>query len=577
VSTLKVSPELELPIDTVTKTMGILAQRRKGKTYTANVIAEEMVMAGIPWVALDPTGAWWGLRSSADGKKPGLPVYVFGGAHGDLILERTGGAMIADLVVEQPGYYILDMSAFDSKNAERQFATEFAERFYRLKAKHPSPMHLFVDEADVFAPQQVPGGDQRMLGAFEAIVRRGGSRGIGTTLITQRAAVINKNILEQIDVLILLRTVGPNDRKAVMGYVNANGAPEQQRELEASLASLDLGEAWVWEPGEGLFQRVKIRQRHTFNSSATPEVGTAIAPVKMASIDLDAIRTKMAQTIEKVEQDDPVALRRRIAELEARPATERVVEKTVEVVPDALRVCIDMVISDYQTLGEHIGLLQRHLPDTPLLDLSDVTNDETKPAEPVTNEVTKEPGQLVLEAKAAGDNVAWGTTGAGRSQEPAGLSLAERKILTVLAQYPSGRTLTQVGILAGYATSGGGFRNALGSLRTKGFIEGKDPVQITTDGRLKMTTTGDWEPLPTGRALLDYWLAKLGKAERAILTTVYENYPNEVTPEYIADQTNYAATGGGFRNALGKLRTLELIEGRDRIRAAATLLAGEVR
>src|SRR5437899_680610 len=96
---LRISGDLVLPLNFVTKTAAILAQRRKGKTYTASVIAEEMVAAKQPFVALDPTGAWYGLRASADGKHEGLPVVILGGQHGDVPLERTGGRLIADLVV----------------------------------------------------------------------------------------------------------------------------------------------------------------------------------------------------------------------------------------------------------------------------------------------------------------------------------------------------------------------------------------------------------------------------------------------------------------------------------------------
>src|SRR2546430_1759753 len=99
---LHISKHLSLPIDFATKTVAILAQRRKGKTYTASVIAEEMVAAKQPFVALDPTGAWWGLRASADGKSDGLPVVILGGQHGDVPLERTGGRLVADLVVDEP-------------------------------------------------------------------------------------------------------------------------------------------------------------------------------------------------------------------------------------------------------------------------------------------------------------------------------------------------------------------------------------------------------------------------------------------------------------------------------------------
>ena len=98
-SSLKISKELALPLDAITQTFAILAKRRIGKTYTASVMAEEFVANSLPFVALDPTGAWWGLRAAADGKSEGLPVVIIGGDHGDVPLEPTAGKVIADLVL----------------------------------------------------------------------------------------------------------------------------------------------------------------------------------------------------------------------------------------------------------------------------------------------------------------------------------------------------------------------------------------------------------------------------------------------------------------------------------------------
>src|SRR6185312_14005381 len=129
----RISADIAFPLDAVTQTFAILAKRRVGKTYTASVMAEEMIKAKLPIVVLDPTGAWWGLRASADGTKPGLPVVIIGGAHGDLPLEETAGKIIADLVVDQPGYYVIDLSQTASGGAQDRFVTDFAERLYRRK------------------------------------------------------------------------------------------------------------------------------------------------------------------------------------------------------------------------------------------------------------------------------------------------------------------------------------------------------------------------------------------------------------------------------------------------------------
>jgi len=61
--------------------------RGSGKTECGVVLAEEAVAHGVPVVAIDPTGVWYGMRSSRDGKGPGLPFYVFGGEHADVPLE----------------------------------------------------------------------------------------------------------------------------------------------------------------------------------------------------------------------------------------------------------------------------------------------------------------------------------------------------------------------------------------------------------------------------------------------------------------------------------------------------------
>lgn len=563
---LAISKEISLTDDIVTKTIAILAQRRKGKTYTASVLAEEMVAAKIPFVALDPTGAWWGLRSSADGKKPGLPVVILGGKHGDLPLERTAGKFVADLVLDHPGWYVIDFSLFESGSAERQFATDFALRLYRRKAQEEGmdfPLHLFVDEADKFVPQRVSGGrgedretDQRLLGAFEAIVRRGGLHGLGTTLISQRAAVVNKNVLEQIDMLIMLRIMGPNDRKAIDDYLKADADDEQRKILMGSLASLDIGEAWLWEPGgePPLFDRVHIRARHTFNSSATPKPGQRrVEPSKFAKVDLEAVKDEMAAAIERATANDPVALKSRIATLEKELAKKKVPEQItkVETVTETVEVVVEVIPPEVQEFLNTLRIDVETLltaPEKPRLSLVKPPTRTTSTPAPSPKPATARPTPPVVErpratpAEQSGDTV---------------LSKAERMILSVLAQFPDGRSRSQLAMLSGYSSKSGGFNNALARLRVSNLINRGDPIKATGEGFAAID--GLYEPLPTGRALIEHWNSKLGKAERMILGVVLDAWPNPLDRETVAERTGYSSGSGGFNNALARLRTLELI------------------
>lgn len=109
---LRLSPDLELPPETVTQAIAILAKRRAGKSYTAARLVEELFAAGQQVVVVDPKGDWWGLRSSADGSGPGLPILILGGEHGDLPLEPDSGELVARFVVERGASALLDLSGF---------------------------------------------------------------------------------------------------------------------------------------------------------------------------------------------------------------------------------------------------------------------------------------------------------------------------------------------------------------------------------------------------------------------------------------------------------------------------------
>jgi hypothetical protein len=546
---LHLADDFALPLEAVTQTFAVLAKRGVGKTYCASVMAEEMLAAGQQLVCIDPVGAMWGLRSE-------YPIAVLGGEHGDVMLEESAGELIAQSIVEGGFSAVLDLSLF-RKGQMQRFMTPFLETLYRLNRQ---ALHLFVDEADAFAPQRSFGDENRLLGAMEDIVRRGRKRGIGCTLISQRPAVLNKNVLTQAEVLIALRLVHPKDIDAVREWVNVHADPDRAQEMEVSLPSLPIGTAWFWSPGWGdIFRKVKIRQRRSFDSGATPKPGeTAKAPKRLASIDLAALGERIKATVEKAKENDPRELKRRIAELEKqlreRPAEQVQVEKIVEVpvLKNGMLERTQQLIDRMESEGAKVVSAAAEL------------RQQIAPAfapRPVAQQPKASPApHRVWEPKPKPEGTVTFTRTLGK---------AERLILTALAQHGVAPK-NKVALLAGYAVSGGGFNNSIGSLRSKGLIEGSgDALQITAAGASEL---GHYLPLPTGLALLDHWYRQLGKAEREALRVLADIYPQSLSKEQLAERAGYAADGGGFNNALGRLRTLELIEGgRGELRAAAAL------
>lgn len=561
---LRIADGFTLPEDAVTQTIAILARRGAGKTYTASVIVEEVIKSGLPVVILDPTGAWWGLRSSADGSKPGLPVTILGGEHGDVPLARSAGKDIAEVVISHPRPYVIDLSGFESRTAEQTFCADFLERLYRGKATKRNPLLLVVDEADMLAPQNPRGETARTLGAMEAIVRRGRIRGLGVLLITQRAAVLNKNVLNQTEVLVAMQTTGPQDRAAINEWVKGNGTDEERAAVIDSLASLEKGEAWVWSPSWlRSLSRIRVRTRETFDSGATPEAGSAaIEPRAFAEINVEELGARIAATVEQAKANDPAALKRRVAELERLLADRAEPEVRVERVEvpvlngqvHELESILGGFVPASGQLADAASLITAAVADVQRVASSILTAVGSVHAASVAvaRPVAPRPPQTAQAPRQRAERAPSAPTGDGS------LKKVERLILAALAQYPAGRTVTQVAILTGYASGGGGFRNGLGALRSAGFVVGKESLLITDAG---LAAIGDdWTPLPTGRALLEHWLPKLNKAERLILTALADAYPAAVITDDLGPMTGYEPTGGGFRNALGKLRTLELIE-----------------
>lgn len=349
--TLSIAKNLSLPVDIVTQVEVILAKRRAGKSYTMRRVAEQLLKAAQQVVMVDPKGDQWGIRSSSDGKKPGYPVLILGGEHGDLPLEVNGGELVARLVVEERVSILLDLSQF-RKHEIATFMTAFLENLYRLKAqeKYRTPMKLIVDEADAVAPQKPQKGEERMLGAIEDIVRRGGQRGIGCTLVTQRSAVLNKNVLTQAQMLVVLRTIAPQDLAAMKAWIDVHGTVEQAKELMDSLPSLPIGDAWFWSPGwpteEGIFKRVHVLPIETFDSGATPKPGQRqVIPKNLADVDLDALKGQMAATIESAKANDPKALRSEVARLTRELAAQKPAPASIA----------PMGVSQWRELGKKLG------------------------------------------------------------------------------------------------------------------------------------------------------------------------------------------------------------------------------
>jgi len=548
---LNISSELRLPLDLITETAAIIAKRGVGKTYTASVITEELLKAGGHVVAIDPVGVWWGLRASAAGEPAGgLQVLILGGNHGDLPLDPGSGRSVADLIVDERLSCVLDLSLMTQEEAAR-FLAPFLDRLYQINR---APLHLMVDEADSIAPQ-VPGrGESLMLAAMDRIVRRGRARGLGVTLITQRPAVLSKNVLTQIELLITLRLTSPNDRKAIDGWIQAQGTEDERRAVMASLATLEVGEAWFWSPAWlGLLKRVHIRQRQTFDSSATPRVGqTLAAPRTLASVDLSALKERFSGALVAAAENDPEQLRRRIDLLEQQ-LRDRPVEHVVE------RVEVPILrpgeVERLEQAAEGMTAMGKDL----LSVAGEIRAVLAKNATSTSSLLPKQSSRRLLPAPQADAGSYLATNPLANND---GITAPQQRILNALASFKAlgiqQVARNNVSVWAEQSPTSSGFTNNLGRLRTLKLIDYPMPGFVT------MTEAGEKEAAPAApiRNLQDLhnaWIARLPRPQGRILAELLACYPHSISRHELALRVGQSYTSSGFSNNLGALRSLGIV------------------
>lgn len=564
---LQLGAGLTLPLDAVTGTSAFVGNKGMGKTNGMIRFAEQAIQHGQQVVTLDPTDAHWGLKYGQSKGAEGLPVYVLGGFHGDADLEPTGGALMADVVVESRASFVLSLRKM-SKTQMRSFVAAFLERLYFLKGDdaHRNPTLVVMDEAHLFAPEGAGGDALKCLGAVQDVALLGRSSGLGIAFGTQRTAALSKSVLEVCEFLVAFRATGTNTRKALLNWVSAHDVEEQAEAFFGSIAGLEVGEAWAWSPGWlRIFQRVQIHQRETFDSSATPKVGQRLRPRgKAAVVDLAVLGERMAETVERQQQDDPKRLHAEISrlkgELEAErskpiaPVEPEVREVVREVVPPALMAAIVALEVPVAHIIEAVVAAREHVPavesaigglrvaEQRALAAQPAPVAEIQPAQPVARQ--PEPPRA-----------------APPGEPGARLDRAQRAVLTVLVHHGA-QSHDQLALQTGYSVSASTVGVALSRLRSAGFVtpgSKRDLAEITDAGRAAL---GPVETLPTGAALLEWWRGRLGDgAERKVMDVLVAAYPAQCTHDELADATGYRRTASTVGVALSRLRSYGISDG----------------
>jgi hypothetical protein len=549
------TPRYPIPDAALSQHIAILGKTGSGKTYAAKGAVENILTDGGRVCVVDPTGAWHGLRSSATGKSAGFPVVIFGGEHADLPLGAAHGEAIAEIIGTSSTPAIIDTSLMRVGERTRFFA-DFADALVR---KNKGPLHLVIDEAHLFAPQGKVNDPQSgaMLHAANNLVSLGRSRGLRIVLITQRPAKLHKDSLTQVETLVALRLIAPQDRKAVEEWIKDNADQDTGREIIESLATLKTGEGWVWAPELGVLERVRFPKIKTFDTSRAPEEGEDGKGPVLAPIDKDAIAGRLQAVAADALAKDPKripALEAEIARLKRDLATAG---KAPAIDPSAvedaerrgliaghmnglaeavkLYAPIDQFAQLFEVKSAELRALHMKMASR-LTDLNDAK--EAVPLAAKHPRVIRQPIQRAASPlpKANGE-----FTG------------PQHRVLRSLAMWkalghptPSRK---MVAAASGYSPSSGGFNNLLGGLATAGAVGKPMP------GHLSLLVDVDDMTADEGREML---LGYLSNPQRRLVDAL--NGSGDLSRDDLGARADYSPSSGGFNNLIGSLSTLGLIK-----------------
>jgi hypothetical protein len=537
----------------------VMASSGGGKSWLFRLIAER-VADKVQTILIDPEGEFATLREKLD--------ILLVGEGGDLAADVRTAKLLARKLIELRVSAVIDLyDVADTWDGRRAYLAAFVEGLMNIPKELYAPRLVLIDEAHQFAPESVGASKDspahRSRRAVASLMSAGRKRGFGTILATQRISKLDKDALAEAKNIFIGQTTLDIDQQRSADVL---GLPGKERTL---LRDLEPGEFFAFGPalavkGVARFHSAPVQTTHPqagkHLGSDVPKPSASVREMLTTLGDLPAQAEAEARTLEALQHEN-TRLKRELSarpiHAPAQPRVEQIVQRIeIPVFKDGEVARLEGVAEQLSQVGTQLVTVGGQL---------------TIAAQEVTGAlraVVNRPAPVVTPRSP----VSRGET--PKPAHPASLSVsplpkAERSLLAILAQYPQGRNKSQLAILSGYAVNGGGFNNAISALRSLGFLAGgKDRLNITPDG---LAAVGDWDPLPAGPALRDYWLRMLSKAERACLTVLIEYYPHTLDRDNVARAAGYTPGTGGVNNALSRLRTLELITGRDQLKASDAL------
>lgn len=571
--------KLCIPENILKQHVAVLGKTGAGKSSALRHIVEHLLEQGKRVCIVDPKGDWYGLKLSADGKSPGYKVIMFGDFKdqraSDVPINEHSGKHIAELVATGNRPCVIGFKGWMTSKMIR-FWIDFAPTVF---GQNTGELYLVGDEFHNLAPKgKILDPDAgKCLHWSNRLMSEGRGYGLICLIASQRPQKVHNDTLTCCETLVAMRVVHTADRAAVKDWLDGAGDRANAEQVLSNIAGLNRGQAFVWSP-EIKFgpELVEFPMFTTFDSFAPPQLQRKINERGWADVDLGDVKAKLASVIEEAKANDPAELKRTIAQLRKDLAAAQNVVKVEKVKETPVLTLEDFKRFEASSkeiekcLRQMIEMLDKRKDDLVILEERQRLTRETleKLQGRPLQKITTQPQRARLDLGSYVKSPATVIRRPGSSPSTPGngdVSGGLKRMMIALAQRP-GLTKKQIGVRAGLSSSSGTFGTYLGRLRSNGWVtESNGCLALTDQGREAL---GDYTPLPEGQELLSYWLNELGGGAQRMLQVLAEAFPAAMTKEALGQAAGISPTSGTFGTYLGKLRTLELIEGKSEVCAA---------
>lgn len=532
----------------------IQASSGAGKTHSLFDLLQQTYGA-VQHLVIDKEGEFARLRQKYD--------YLLVGTDGELALDMRKGAieLLLRKVLELQVNAIWDLSDLPPDQM-KQYVARLAREAAHLPQRSGlwDQMRLMViDEIPFFAPQGGKAEREPALEPLIELVSLSRKRGFCPVGATTRVERLDKNVSELLENRLIGRAGASSSKRAAeLLDFDTKGRRD--------LITLAKGHFWAYGPALAL-DPVLVHTRSEM--AVVPRKRGEIAPPAPTPTGLKKVVSALEGFQHEAEQEAHTIdelrgvnaqLKRRVKELErAKPVvpvaqhpSTAAVQKQIDAALDAERKTNARVqneryreqltvekqlraqIKDLSTRIYRIGNFLRsalEVVDAPLQEIAASVkwNGNGHPHDVARNTPVAEKQREIRNTPVARRPVHAAVSGA--SMLPKG----EHAILTAACQYPDGVTRQQLTILTAYKRSS---RDAyIQRLREKGLVQLRGDLVIAAEGA--ELHLGDFEPLPTGRELREYWANRLPAGEQAFFLALVDAHPDGLTRDQLSEITEY--------------------------------------